>query len=48
MTDGFDDPELYRVMLGIAVMASFAAITVMLWPMDERSAARGNLRWWRR
>ena len=45
MTDGFDDPELYRVMLGIAVVvASLAAIAVMLWPMDERL----RFRWWRR
>jgi len=48
MIDGFDDPELYRPSLGVDVLAILAAIAVMLWPMDERPAARGHLRWLRR
>ena len=48
MTDGFDDPDLYRLLLGIDVLAILVAIAVTLWPMDERPAARGYLRWWRR
>ena len=48
MTEGLDDLAFDRLLFCMTVLATLVAITVMLWPMDERPAARGYLRWWRR
>jgi len=48
MTTGLDDQAFDQLLSCMVALSVMALIAVMLWPMDERPAARGYLRWWRR
>ena len=44
MTDGLDNLAFDRLLFCMTVLATLAAIAVMLWPMDDRP----RFRRWRR